>query len=281
MRWALSAARVSWLIAAALPAVSIAVPDADPVVDPALAAPEAAYQVVQEGPGLTLHDEMFILPYTHADRYHGKQAEVVFQLSAKQAVAGSRLYFGYTQVSYWQAYNVEESAPFRDTDYNPELFYRTPRRAWRGGQVGADLGFEHESNGQRDLLSRSWNQFYAAPHYQNGGLLARLKLRWRVPEEAKAEPGAAKGDDNPDINDYLGHADLHLYYRWDSGHQVHLLARGNPATGRGFVSLNLSRPLPHEQAAWLVVTVSHGYGESLLDYDRLVSRAGIGFMLAR
>lgn len=239
------------------------------------------FQVVHEGPGLTLHDEMFILPYTHSDRYNGEQAEVVFQLSAKQAVAGSRFYFAYTQISYWQAYNVAESAPFRNTDYNPELFYRAQRRAWGGGVVGADVGFEHESNGQRELLSRSWNQFYAAPHYQAGALLARLKLRWRVPEDEKEEPGAAKGDDNPGINDYLGHADLHLYYRWDSGIQAHLLARGNPATGRGFASLNLSRPLPHEQSAWLVLAVSHGYGESLLDYDRLVSRVGIGFMLAR
>lgn len=260
---------------------AVGVPDADPVVDPGLWAPAADFQIVHEGPGLTLHEEMFILPYTHADRYHGEQAEVVFQLSAKQAVAGSRLYFAYRQLSYWQAYNVEESAPFRNTDYNPSLFYRTPRRPWKGGLVGADLGFEHESNGQRDELSRSWNQFFLAPHFQAGGLLARLNLRWRVPEDPKEDPDSAKGDDNPDINDYLGHADLHLYYRWDSGYQLHLLARGNPATGRGFASLNLSRPLPREQAAWLVVTVSHGYGESLLDYDRIVSRAGIGFMLAR
>jgi len=267
------------LLCAALPAA--AAPDRDPVVDPDLAAPAAAFQIVHEGPGLTLHDEMFILPYTHADRYHGEQAEVVFQLSAKQAVAGSRLYFGYRQLSYWQAYNVEESAPFRNTDYNPSFFYRSPRRAWKGGTAGADFGFEHESNGQREALSRSWNQFFLAPHYQRGGLLARLNLRWRVPEDPKEEPGSAKGDDNPDINDYLGHADLHLYYRWRSGVQAHLLARGNPATGRGFASLNLSRPLPREQNAWLVVTVSHGYGESLLDYDRIVSRAGIGFMLAR
>lgn len=249
--------------------------------DTGLAPPAPGFQVVHEGPGLTLHDEMFILPYTHADRYHGRQTEVVFQLSAKQAVAGSRLYFGYTQLSYWQAYNVGESAPFRNTDYNPELFYRLAPRAWGAGQVGGDVGFEHESNGQRAGLSRSWNQFYAAPYFQAGGLLVRAKLRWRVPEDAKETPDAARGDDNPDITDYLGHADLHVYHRWASEHQVHLLLRGNPATGKGFASLNFSRRLPHEQNAWLVFMVSHGYGESLLDYDRKVTRAGIGFMLAR
>lgn len=249
--------------------------------DPGLLPPAPGFQIVHEGPGLSLHDEMFVLPYTHADRYHGRQAEVVFRLSAKQALAGSRLYVGYNQLSYWQAYNVDESAPFRNTDYNPALFYRLPRHQWRGGLVGADVGFEHESNGQRAGLSRSWNHVYVAPHFQAGGLLVRARLRWRLPEDPKETPESARGDDNPDLTDYLGHADLHLYRRWSSELQVHLLLRGNPRTGRGFASLKLSRRLPHEQNAWLVLMVSHGYGESLLDYDRKVSRAGIGFMLAR
>lgn len=249
--------------------------------DPGLPPPAPGFQIVHEGPGLSLHDEMFVLPYTHADRYHGQQAEVVFRLSAKQALAGSRLYVGYNQLSYWQAYHVNESSPFRNTDFNPALFYRLPRSEWRGGLVGADVGFEHESNGQRAGLSRSWNHVYVAPHFQAGGLLLRARLRWRLPEDAKETPESARGDDNPDLTDYLGHADLHLYQRWSSDYQVHLLLRGNPRTGRGFASLKLSRRLPHEQNAWLVLLVSHGYGESLLDYDRKVSRAGIGFMLAR
>lgn len=239
------------------------------------------FQIVQEGPGLTLHDEMFVLPYTHSDRYRGRQAELVFQLSAKQALAGSRFYFAYTQLSYWQAYHLEESSPFRNTDYNPELFYRLAPRPWGGGHVGFDAGAEHESNGQRGTQSRSWNQLYAAPHFERDGLLLRAKLRWRVPEGEKETPLSARGDDNPDITDYLGYLDLSLYYRWPSAVQAHVLARGNPRTGRGFVSFNLSRPLPHEQNAWLVITVSSGYGESLADYDRSVSRVGIGFMLAR
>lgn len=243
--------------------------------------PVDGFQIIHQGSGLTLHDELFILPFTHADRYHGRNTEVVFQLSAKQALAGSHFYFGYTQLSYWQAYDADGSAPFRDTNYRPAFFYRMPIRPYRGGQVGADAGFEHESNGQRDLLSRSWNQLYAAPHYQRERLLLRLKLRWRIPEKAKETPLSAKGDDNPDLTDYLGHADLNLYYRWRNERQIHLLVRGNPGTGRGYASLNLSQPLPHGQNAWLVFTLSHGYGESLLDYDRKVSRAGIGFMLAR
>jgi phospholipase A1 len=120
-----------------------------------------------------------------------------------------------------------------------------------------------------------------APHYRRDRLLLRARLRWRIPEPAKETPESSKGDDNPDIVDYLGYLDLHAYYRWPSSRQVHLLVRGNPGTGRGYASLNLSHRLPHEQNAWMVFTVSHGYGESLLDYDRKVSRVGVGFMLAR
>lgn len=239
------------------------------------------FQIIDESPGMSLHDEMFILPYTHADRYHGSRSEIVYQLSAKQTIFTDRLYFAYRQLSFWQAYNVRESSPFRDSNYNPEMFYRVARRPWAGGSLGADIGIEHESNGQRDAISRSWNQVHVTPAWQRGGLLLRMAMRWRIPETAKSSPSDARGDDNPDITDYLGYADLHAYYRGGSGRQAHLMVRGNPFEGHGYVSLNLSRKMPHEPNAWFVLSLSHGYGESLLDYDRKVSRVGIGFMLSR
>ena len=36
--------------------------------------------------------------------------------------------------------------------------------------VGADLGFEHQSNGQRIPLSRSWNLFYFTPYFEKSRL---------------------------------------------------------------------------------------------------------------
>ncbi len=260
------------------PAASRAAPErADRPEPPA----SVAYQILDESQGLSLHDEMFILPFTHADTYNGARSEIVFQLSSKQALFGSRVYFAYRQVSFWQAYNVKDSSPFRDTNYNPELFYRLRQRPWSGGSLGADVGFEHESNGQRGDISRSWNQFYVTPAWQRDRLLLRAELRWRVPESEKSSPLDPRGDDNPDITDYMGNVDLHAYYRWANGRQVHLMARGNLGAGHGFASVNFSRRLPHEPNAWLVLTLSHGYGESLLDYDRKVSRVGIGFMLSR
>ena len=275
----LSRAAAAAVLAVALSPVALRAAPERADRPPPAAAP--VFQILDESPGLSLHDEMYVLPFSHADRYHGSRSEVVFQLSGKQTVFTPRLYFAYRQVSFWQAYNVPESSPFRDTDYNPELFYRLARRPWAGGSLGADVGFEHESNGQRDPVSRSWNQVYVTPAWQRDRLLLRMELRWRLPERAKTGPSDPRGDDNPHITDYLGRTDLHAYYRWRGGEQAHLLVRGNPATGRGFVSLHLSRSLPHEPNAWLVLTISHGYGESLLDYDRKVSRVGLGFMLSR
>jgi phospholipase A1 len=275
--------RVTWCAAAVLAlagAPALAAPDWASDLSPG-PAPAESFQIIHQGSGLSLHDEMFLLPFTHSDKYNGRKSEVVFQISGKQALFGKRFYVAYTQLSYWQAYDVNGSSPFRNTDYNPEFIYRLAPRPRGDGFVGGDIGIEHESNGQRDQLSRSWNQVYVAPHYLRDRLLVRLKLRWRIPEPAKETPTSAVGDDNPDINDYLGYADLNLYYRWSGKQQVHLLARGNVGAGHGYVSLNLSRPLPHDPHACLVFTLSHGYGESLLDYDSKVTRVGFGVMLAR
>ena len=63
--------------------------------------------------------------------------EVQFQLSIKAPIAEGlfteqdALFFGFTVLSFWQAYNSEISAPFRETNYEPELFWATPV-PWNG-----------------------------------------------------------------------------------------------------------------------------------------------------
>jgi len=238
-------------------------------------------QMIRTGPGLSLHKEMFMLPFTVSGEYTGAQTEAVFQLSAKHRIFGSPVYFAYTQISFWQSYDRKNSAPFRETDYNPELFYRTRRFLFYTGEIGADVGFEHESNGQRPPVSRSWNLLYFCPYYYRSNLLLYLKFRYRIPEDEKEFPEAAVGDDNPDITDYLGYNDLHLFYEFPRRHSIHLMIRGNISTGKGGFVLYYSLPVPKSVMSYVLLRVSHGYGESLVDYKKSLTRIGIGIMFKR
>lgn len=203
------------------------------------------------GEGLSLHKEMYLMPATWTEEYQGKETEVVFQLSAKQRAFKTNLYFGYTQQSFWGAYNTDASAPFRESNYNPEVFYRFKPgsfSSWGLGNssfvkgLGADIGFEHESNGQSLPLSRSWNRLYFIPGYTNDNLLVQLKLSYRLPEDNKENPDATKGDDNPDITDYYGHAELNVYQQFYKSYMVHLMLRGNGRTKKGAIAMTYSLP---------------------------------------
>ncbi|MEW5922861.1 MAG: phospholipase A [Candidatus Zixiibacteriota bacterium] len=239
------------------------------------------FQMISTGSGLTLHKEMYMLPATYSDEYDKAQTEAVFQLSAKHRLFRTRFYFGYTQISFWQAYDHRNSAPFRETNYNPEIFYRTQRFPFSGGEVGADIGFEHESNGQKPPISRSWNLLYFSPYYCDSNMLVYLKVRYRIPEDEKESPLDAVGDDNPDITDYLGYTDLNFFYRFLKNQTFHVMLRGNPDTGRGWISLMYSLPVPQSTTTYMCLKVSHGYGESLVDYKKELTRVGVGITFSR
>jgi phospholipase A1 len=240
-----------------------------------------AFDRIKTGPGLSLHKEMFALPATYSDAYNGARTEFIAQLSFKHRIFTTRFYVAYTQISFWQAYDKDNSAPFRETNYNPELFYRTRRFLLYNGQFGADIGFEHESNGQRPPVSRSWNLLYVCPYYFHSNFLVYLKFRYRIPEEAKEFEWAAEGDDNPDITDYLGYSDLDIFYRLLSDHRVHIRIRGNVSTGKGSFILNYSVPVPMGTGSYINLRFFQGYGESLVDYNRYLTRVGLGMMFAR
>ncbi len=267
--------------AASLLALLVVVLAAPDPTSCAVITPAPDFPIIGTGSGLSTHKENFVLPYTYSDEYDGRLAEAVFQLSAKHRLFGTRFYLAYSQLSFWQAYDIHNSSPLRNTDFNPEIFYRFAPIAYAAGALGADAGLEHESNGQLVPLSRSWNLLYLSPWYQRGDMLLYLKLRCRIPEPAKEHPGDAWGDDNPDITDYLGYSDVHLYYRPGRGHLAHLTVRGVLGSGRGNAALNYSLPLPRSSDSFLVLRASHGYGESLMDYRVSISRVGFGIMFAR
>ncbi|HVT37264.1 MAG TPA: phospholipase A [Nevskiaceae bacterium] len=238
------------------------------------------YSTVMVASGLSAHRPMFVLPVTWSPDYHGRHTEVEFQISLKQRVLDSNLYFGYTQKSFWQMYNKHESSPFRESNYNPEVFYRFTPDPVRYNHFGADFGLEHESNGRDVPYSRSWNRLYFAPFQAKGKYLAYLKVWYRLPEHSKTSPSDSGGDDNPDIARYYGYTELHLQREFGGGQQVWAMLRGNPGTGKGAISLNYSIPNSSHSMIWCL-NMWHGYGESLIDYNHSITRVGLGLMFAR
>jgi phospholipase A1 len=238
------------------------------------------WTLVSSARGLSLHKPIFVFPATYSPEYSGSETEFVFQFSAKHRLLGTELYFGYTQRSFWQLYNQDESRPFRETNFNPELFYRWEPQWKRLPELGLDIGLEHESNGRDLPLSRSWNRIYGGLFLPRGKSLYYLKGWWRIPERAKRDPEDAGGDDNPDIQDYLGYGELHYARQIGEQQQLALMLRGNPATGKGAASVTWSRPNSN-RTFFYAVRLWHGYGESLIDYDRSVTRFSLGIMLAR
>ena len=89
----------------------------------------------------------------------------------------SRLFFAYTNLSFWQAYNSRFSSPFRETNHEPEMFLLIPQKwslfDWHNQLIA--IGFNHQSNGQTGTLSRSWNRIYANFIFERNNLVVSFK----------------------------------------------------------------------------------------------------------
>lgn len=216
-----------------------------------------------------------------------RQIESKFQLSLRTKLVqgllldGADLWFGYTQQAFWQIYNGADSKPFRNTDYEPELMYVVPTGGrfqqlpfewkWRYTQ----LGVVHQSNGQSDPLSRSWNRVYLAGGFERGPWSVSARVNKRIREDA------AK-DNNPDLVSYRGRAEVTV--NWASGPKlVSLQYRSTLQDTRyGSLQLEYSYPVFSDQpngVRWYLQAF-HGFGETLTDYNfRQTSfGAGLSFM---
>ena len=80
------------------------------------------------------------------------------------------LWFAYTQQSFWQSYNGEASAPFRETNYEPELIYswKTNFKTLGLNSRLLNVSLDHQSNGRDDPVSRSWNRIIASALFDHG-----------------------------------------------------------------------------------------------------------------
>jgi len=193
------------------------------------------------------------------------QVEAAFQISFKTRFWASDdrrwgAWFAYTQQSFWQVYNGENSSPFRDTNYQPEVKLAwQPKRHFAGLDWNLlSVGYNHESNGRADPISRSWDRLIVEIGLERGNFALLLRPWIRIDDDSD-------GTDNPDITDYYGYGDLTAIYKW-RGHSFKLTGRGNPAEKKGALQVTwMTPPLLGPLRGYF--TGFSGYGDTLLDYN--------------
>lgn len=241
------------------------------------------------------HRPMYILPFSYmknANReptnprlgatdydYGIDNQEAKYQISFKVPLLTgwlddrTTLWFGYTQKSFWQVYNTDDSAPFRETNYEPEVFvrYETNYDLGPGRLNGVTLGFNHESNGQSEPRSRSWNRIVGSAAYSYDRWLFILQPWYRLPEDDSE-------DDNEDIERYLGYANYMAIYKWSEDRTLSMKLMNNlRSDNKTSIELGYSFPMGNTIKGY--VHYYNGYGESLIDYNERIQRIGIGIML--
>lgn len=229
------------------------------------------------------HKDNYFLLYTAV----GYSGETKFQFSVKYRLVDKfNGYFGYTQKSFWNAWDFALSSPFTQSNYNPELFYEFFGYPFHG-LLAFSFGVEHESNGRGDTISRAWNKIYFQPSMVFGDSVLVIRPKFWIPFLADKM--------NPDIREYLGYGELgvsiplvhdkperasfdvlfikgassHLY---ESGVQLALILKP--------FELLESLNVPVLNGSYYF-QYYNGFGESLETYNQIVRRFRMGLILKR
>ena len=231
--------------------------------------------------GIELYKFNYLLPVTYAKTVPDdgrKSVETKFQISLAKPlfydVFGLResLVAAYTQTSWWQI--TKTSAPFRETNYQPEIFlnFASPKYLEKIGVQNLKFGLLHESNGRDGSKSRSWNRAYVQGDFVYGNFSVSPRA-WIVVGD--------KGD-NKDILKYIGHGDVRLSYNLND-HIFSLMLRNNlhfDKTNKGAAELSYMFPI-FSSGVYGYLQYSTGYGESLIDYNKHTDKVGLGFVILK
>jgi len=217
------------------------------------------------------------------NNYSSVEAKLQISLRAKVVedliLPGADLWAAYTQRSLWQLWDSVDSAPFRSTDYQPELIYVVPipekfgklPLGWNLRML--QLGIAHQSNGQSDPLSRSWNRITMGVGFEHGDFSLRVRDNQQIHIQGK--------DDNPDLVDYIGRSEISM--AWLPGASTLGLTwrTSFKSLSRGSLQFDWTYPVFANQPAGLrwYVQLFNGYGETLLDYNQRQTSLGLGLTL--
>ena len=169
-----------------------------------------------------------------------------------------RVTLGFSQRAFWRIF--DESAPFDEFNHNPELFYD-------GGRFKG--GWEHVSTGVAGAGSRGWDRAFVEIEHSAGILTAYGRV-WYVLQAAT---------DNADIGDIWGFGDFGVtgtivatsgqWYR----HAVQFT--------RSSMLIEAGVRVGKNSNWYLFGRGFKGRGYSLVNYDKRIESASIGFALIR
>ena len=243
---------------------------------------------------ITPHKPNYILPVTYNnnpnselyndlapdDKLAGNldKYELKFQLSFKIPLVQdfifkeSSLWFGFSQVAFWQMYNFKISSPFRETNYEPELIWvnKTDYEIFGFKNSIITLALNHQSNGRAKPLSRSWNRITANFIMERKNTILSFKPWYRLPEDSE-------DDGNPDIDKFLGYAEYSALYKYKE-HLSTIMLRNNMRS-HNKTTAELTYTFRFNDRFKGIAQYFNGYGESLIDYNHRVRRLGIGILI--
>jgi phospholipase A1 len=190
------------------------------------------------------------------------QAPIVYEAFGPR----NTLSLAYTQLSYWQVY--ADSQYFRETDYEPEIFFSHVQTNYFNWKVGA----QHQSNGRGGEGERSWNRLYGAVTVSGSDWVLSLQPWMLIFVTASSQIH------NPDITRFMGNGEENFSYKFNNL-TVSVMLRNNLESkfARGTGEVDFTFPLTTHFHGF--VQFFSGYGQSLIEYNHYTNAFGIGFAL--
>lgn len=213
------------------------------------------------------------------DPFSGKTLDIKFELGMKFGlfpdIEGleplSPLKFGYSQRSWWDI--SEDSAPFKEHNYNPEIFWDFTEGLARPSSkprlhIFDLVGIEHQSNGLDGLNSRSWDRVYATRTFRISEAWAWTFKYWQAMN---------LGDFNEDIEDYLGTAEITTHFDLNNWARLDLKTLLGRKSDKLSYQLDLIVPMSRWINSRFFLSYYNGYGEALISYNKKTSSLRAGF----
>ncbi len=214
--------------------------------------------------------------------------EAQFQVSIKVPIftnifnSKGDLFVSYTQNSFWQVYDKDDSSPFRETNYQPELFWQLDlKNKNKIGLKTIRISAIHQSNGRTVTHSRSWNRSELHMLFEAKKFFYGLNIwnRWNEPYNDDAN--STRDDDNPYLTKFIGNQKIFVGFKYKRFKNT--LTYQNDIfdfkPDKGNIVVDIILPSNNHNFNYFL-RYFDGYGETLIDYDKDIRRYSFGIIIA-